>query len=77
MYSSSSMDLHDDDITYIMPRLLMVSLNYLSHRKCIGFADLQVNFVLQNLHNVAWSYEIPGTAQLCNFLIANSRLFGP
>ena len=52
----------------------MVSLNHPSRRKCIGFADLQVNFILlQKLHNVAWSYEIPGIAQLLNFHHTGSK----
>ena len=34
-----------------------------------------VIFLLQNLHNVAWTYEIPGIAQLIsNVVIANLRL---
>ena len=44
----------------------MVPLNHLSNKKCIGFADLQVKFLLQIVHNVAWNYEIPGIAQLGN-----------
>ena len=27
-----------------MPTIIMVSLNHPSHRKCIGFADLQADF---------------------------------
>ena len=41
------------DITYIGPHLLMISLNHLAHRKYIGFADLRVDYLLQNLHSVA------------------------
>ena len=37
-----------------------------------GFADLQVDILLQN-HNLAWSYEIPGTAQLLNFQYTDSK----
>ena len=36
-------DVHDD-FMYVGPRLLMISLNYPSHRKCIGFDDFQVGF---------------------------------
>ena len=56
-------DLHDD-IMLFGPCLLMVSLNHPSHLKCICFADLQVNFLIQNLHSVARGYEIQGIAQL-------------
>ena len=56
-------DMHDD-ITQVGPRLLMASLNHSSHSKCTGFANLQVDFWLQNLHTAAWSYEIPETARL-------------
>ena len=42
-------------ICNVGPRL---SLNHPSHRKCIGFPDLQVHFfLLQNLQNVVWSCE--------------------
>ena len=44
-------DMHDD-ITKVGPRLLMASLNHSSHSKCTGFADLQIHFLLQNLHTV-------------------------
>ena len=54
----------------------MVSLNHQSYSKCIGFADLQVDLLLQNLHTVVWSYEIQilGTAhyEISYILIANS-----
>ena len=55
-HSSSIGDLYDD-ITTSGPRPFMVSLNPLPHRKCIGFADLQVSFLLQHLRNAAWSYQ--------------------
>ena len=32
---------------------IMVITEPSTHRKCIGFADLHVDFMLQNLHNVA------------------------
>ena len=51
-----------DEITYVGPHLLIVSLKHPFYRKCIGFADLKVDLMLQNLHTVAWSYEIPGMA---------------
>ena len=47
--SGSIVDLHDD-ITYVRPCLIVVSLKQLPRRKCIGFADLQVYmFVLHSL----------------------------
>ena len=55
------------------PRPFMVSLNHQPHRKCIGFADLQVSFLLQHLRNAAWSYQITGIAQLRNFQHADSK----
>ena len=51
----------------------MVSLNHVSHRKCIGFVDVQVDFLLQNPHTVASSCEIPGIAQLWNFQQTDSK----
>ena len=66
-------DLHDDN-AYIGLCLLMVSLNHPSYRKCIGFADLQVNILLQNLHSAA--YEIPGidVFQVVNTLCLASNI---
>ena len=53
-------DLHND-ITYIGPCLLMVSLNHpISHRKCIGFADHRVVVFIEPAQRCTWSYEIPG-----------------
>ena len=40
-------DMHDD-VSWATPTL--VSLNHLSHTKCVGFADLQVDFLIQNLN---------------------------
>ena len=60
---SSEIHMHDD-ITWVEAHLLMVSPNNPCHRKHIGFAYLEVDFLLQNLHNGAWSYEFPGIAQL-------------
>ena len=52
-------DLNDD--IKVGPRLLIVSLNHPSHRKCIGgFADLQVDFCTET----AQCCMIPGLSQL-------------
>ena len=72
MPTTSIGDMHDD-ITYVGPSLLMVLLNHPSHRKCIGFADLQVNFLLQNLQiaDGAMKFQEQLNYEISNKLIAN------
>ena len=45
-------DLHDD-VDLAGPCPLMVLLQHPSHTKCISFAELHADFLLQNLHCVA------------------------
>ena len=49
-----------------------------SHRKCIGFADFQVDFLLQYLHNVAGAMKFQEQLnyEISNIL-TNSELMEP
>ena len=66
-------DMHDD-ITVVGPHLLTVSLNHPSHRKCISFADLQVDFfcyrTCKMLHG-AMKFQERLNYEISNKLIAN------